>query len=153
MRNRGVGLILIILGIVIAFILISFTAQLQEQSLNQCICTQEGGTCAHQQGLPWQSFIGFLFVIILIIFGIYIFRKKEIKEKRKITKKDLGLLDKDEKKIYKLITDADGTIFQSELVDKSGFAKVKVTRILDKLEGKNIVTRRRRGMTNVVILN
>ncbi|PIN91750.1 hypothetical protein COU61_01900 [Candidatus Pacearchaeota archaeon CG10_big_fil_rev_8_21_14_0_10_35_13] len=48
--------------------------------------------------------------------------------------------------------EGDGTLFQSDLVDKSGFDKVKVTRILDKLEGKGFIERKRRGMSNVVIL-
>jgi len=43
-------------------------------------------------------------------------------------------------------------MFQSELVDENGYTKVKVTRILDKLEGRGLIERRRRGMTNVVIL-
>lgn len=36
--------------------------------------------------------------------------------------------------------------------NKTGLTKVKVTRILDRLEGREIIERKRRGMTNVVIL-
>ena len=63
-----------------------------------------------------------------------------------------SLLNEEEKKVIALLKEADGTMFQSDLVDKSGFTKVKVTRILDVLEGKRLVERKRRGMTNVVIL-
>ena len=45
-----------------------------------------------------------------------------------------------------------GSIYQSELVNKTGFNKVKVTRILDSLESQNLIERKRRGMTNIVIL-
>jgi uncharacterized membrane protein len=62
------------------------------------------------------------------------------------------LLNEEEKKAIVLLKEADGTMFQSDLVDKSGFTKVKITRILDVLEGKRLVERKRRGMTNVVIL-
>ena len=33
----------------------------------------------------------------------------------------------------------------------TGFGKVKITRVIDRLEGKNLIERRRRGMTNVVV--
>ena len=59
---------------------------------------------------------------------------------------------KDEKVIVKAIEDADGTMFQSDVVEKTGFSKVKVSRILDKLEGRQVLERKRRGMTNVVVL-
>ena len=52
----------------------------------------------------------------------------------------------------KAVEDAQGTIFQPDLADKTGFSKVKVTRILDRLEGKQLIERKRRGMTNVVVL-
>ena len=58
----------------------------------------------------------------------------------------------DEKKVYDAVAGAGGTIFQSELNEKAGMSKVKVTRILDKLEGKGLISRIRRGMTNVVII-
>ncbi len=62
---------------------------------------------------------------------------------------DLGV---EGRKLYDLIGGAGGAIFQSELVDKSGFSKVKVSRILDRLEGRGLLERRRRGMTNIVLL-
>lgn len=154
MKTKSIGIILIIVAIILALILISFTLQLQGHAAASCSCMQEEQECA-MQGLPWQSYLGFLFVLALIALGIYLLVKKEEKEikfRPKDAKKILNQLDKDEKKIYKLILDAQGTIFQSELVEKSGFDKVKVSRILDKLEGKQLIERRRRGMTNVVVL-
>ena len=66
--------------------------------------------------------------------------------------KSVADMGPDAKAALELIIKSDGTIFQSELAEKSGLGKVKVTRVLDKLEGKGIVERKRRGMTNVVIL-
>ncbi|MEK6845043.1 MAG: MarR family transcriptional regulator [Nanoarchaeota archaeon] len=43
-------------------------------------------------------------------------------------------------------------IFQAELIEKTKFGKAKITRILDRLEGKGFVERKRRGMTNIVVL-
>lgn len=62
------------------------------------------------------------------------------------------LSDPDEKVIVRIVIDDGGTIFQSQLVEKSGFSKSKVSLILDKLEARRILERKRRGMTNVVVL-
>ncbi len=62
------------------------------------------------------------------------------------------LSNTDEKKIVSLIIDEGGTIFQSQLVDRSGYSKSKVSLILDRLEAKKILERKRRGMSNVIIL-
>jgi uncharacterized membrane protein len=61
-------------------------------------------------------------------------------------------LDGEQKTVLGLIIDSGGSALQSELVDKTNLGKVKVTRILDALEVKGLVERRRRGMTNVVVL-
>lgn len=62
------------------------------------------------------------------------------------------LSNTDEKEIVRLIIAERGTIFQSQLVDKSGYSKSKVSLVLDRLEAKKIVERRRRGMSNVIVL-
>jgi uncharacterized membrane protein len=61
-------------------------------------------------------------------------------------------LSSDERIVLENVIEAEGAIFQSELIEKTKFSKAKVTRILDKLEGKGLVERRRRGMSNVIIL-
>ncbi len=61
-------------------------------------------------------------------------------------------LSEEEKQVLEKIIDEQGTIFQSKLVEETGFTKVKVTRLLDRLEGQDLIERKRRGMTNVVIL-
>jgi uncharacterized membrane protein len=67
-----------------------------------------------------------------------------------------GLLERltnpDEKRIVSLIIDEGGTIFQSQLVDRSGYSKSKVSLILDRLEAKKILERKRHGMSNAIVL-
>ncbi|MGD9130207.1 MAG: hypothetical protein PVH73_01370 [Candidatus Bathyarchaeota archaeon] len=67
-----------------------------------------------------------------------------------------GLLEKitnpDEKRVVSLIIDEGGTIFQSQLVDRSGYSKSKVSLILDRLEAKKILERKRHGMSNAIVL-
>jgi hypothetical protein len=62
------------------------------------------------------------------------------------------LTNTDEKELVTLIITEGGTIFQSQLVENSGYSKSKVSLILDRLEARNIIERRRRGMSNVVVL-
>lgn len=64
----------------------------------------------------------------------------------------LKILKDDELKIYETIFAEDGIIFQSELVDKTGFSKAKVSRCLSILESRDLVERNRRGMSNIVLL-
>ena len=62
------------------------------------------------------------------------------------------LSNPDEQKIVRLIVEEGGTIFQSQLVNKSGYSKSKVSLVLDRLEARKILERRRRGMSNVIVL-
>ncbi len=62
------------------------------------------------------------------------------------------LSNPDERKIIQLIIDEGGTIFQSQLVEGSGYSKSKVSLLLDRLEARKILERRRRGMSNVIVL-
>jgi uncharacterized membrane protein len=61
------------------------------------------------------------------------------------------MLKPEEKKVMNLIL-KEKTIFQADVSEKTKFSKVKITRILDKLESKDYIERKRRGMTNIVIL-
>ena len=63
-----------------------------------------------------------------------------------------GLRDEDETQIAKIIANEGGTIFQSQLVETSGFSKSKVSIVLDRLEARGVIERRRHGMSNVIIL-
>ena len=44
-------------------------------------------------------------------------------------------------------------MFQSTLMEKLEIGKVKMTRLLDKLESKQLIIRKRRGMNNIIVLN
>ena len=166
MRNKNVGLLIIGIAIILGVIVFLFNNALTKIVDTSC---SHGPSCPMYGTINVQTYVAIALIAIIIVIGlILIFSKEEkqivfkrIKErnnnnndniKLQDKEKNLKLLDQDEKKIYQSIIDAQGTIFQSDLVDKAGFDKVKVTRILDKLEGRQLIERRRRGMTNVVIL-
>ena len=62
------------------------------------------------------------------------------------------LLDEDEKRLYALIRERGGEMLQKDIVASGSFSKAKVTRLLDKLENKEVVARERHGMTNEIRL-
>jgi GTP-sensing pleiotropic transcriptional regulator CodY len=63
-----------------------------------------------------------------------------------------GLTGEDERMIVQIIADEGGTLFQSQLVERSGFSKSKVSIVLDRLEARGLLERRRHGMSNAVVL-
>lgn len=73
-------------------------------------------------------------------------------EKKRVRETALKALKGDERKIYQLLIDSDGVMFQSEIVKESELPKSTVSLTLDRLEARGLVERRRRGMSNVVIL-
>jgi len=175
MNKRQIGLVIIALAVVLFLVTLSLT--LYTNSLNKILhqsCNLPAEVCPFNKAVPNQSIIGFTIVAILAILGIYLVLQKEpkVKESRevrsgktgkigkaeggplrkpKISLQDLKELKAEEKKILGLV-EGEGAIFQAALVEKSGLSKVKVTRILDTLEGKGFIERKRRGMSNVVIL-
>lgn len=61
-------------------------------------------------------------------------------------------LKEDERRLYDMIVDRGGEVLQRDLVASGEFSKAKVTRLLDKLEGRELIKRERHGMTNMVKL-
>lgn len=166
MKNRAVGFLILGIAILIGFITFSFNRALTEIVDTSC---QHGPICPMQKTLEFQTNVSIGVTLFLAAVGLYlIFFGEEEKiitkikvvrpkfEPKKVKKEDyreiIKSLDGDEKLVFEKILEAEGSIFQSQLIDRTGFSKVKVTRILDKLEGRGLVERRRRGMTNVVIL-
>jgi uncharacterized membrane protein len=78
-----------------------------------------------------------------------ILSKKSLTNKQKIV---LSTLEGDEKIIYDYLTKK-GEIMQKDLVYELNFSKAKVSRILDKLESKNLVKKYSYGFSNKIKLN
>ena len=64
----------------------------------------------------------------------------------------LRFLDTDDKKIVNSIIKSNGHITQSKLVSITGLSRVKISRHLLSLEQKNIILRKKEGMTNTISL-
>lgn len=148
---------LMIIGIAIVMIIIIFIFNSALKDIVGQTCTH-GPSCTMYDTIKTQTGLSLAIAGIILIVGIFmLFNKprekivvKKIKEKKK--KLNLEGLDKKEKNVIKIIQDENGTMFQAELMEKLGIGKVGLTRLLDKLEAKQLIERKRRGMNNIIVL-
>jgi len=156
MRNKHAGCLIVGIAFLIGFIVFSF---------NRAMTNIVNESCSHGPGCPMWGTIEFqtnisvgiiTFVALIGLYFIFFSRDVEKIKPKKIDKEEyekvLKTLDEGQRKVLEKIIDEQGTIFQSELVEKTGISKVKVSRILDKLEGKGLIERRRHGMANVILI-
>jgi predicted transcriptional regulator len=166
MRNRYVGFLILSIAALIGFIIYSFNKTLKDIVSMSC---SHGPSCPMWRTIDFQTNISIGILIFVVTIGMYlIFFGEEVRiitkvkrvrpkiETKKISKESykeiLSELSPDERVVLEKVIEAEGAIFQSELIERTKFSKAKVTRILDKLEGKGLIERRRRGMSNVIIL-
>ena len=74
-----------------------------------------------------------------------------IPEKKSAAMVAADILDGDEKILFQKIVDNDG-LLQRELILNTDFSEPKVSRLLDKLERRGLIIRKRDGMGNRVML-
>jgi len=160
--TKAVGLAIMLASLALFVIGFTYIRSAEQALLAGHTLTQEG-ECVHPEKAvcPFQQlnklavpkYLGLFADIVLFGFGLYLFLKKTPEEQAlRKARKSATALGGEEAKAFDAITQSNGMIFQNELVEKLALSKVKVTRILDKLEGKGLVERRRRGMTNIIIL-
>ena len=157
-NQKNIGALLIIVSIVLIFILAFVKANIDKQEEFLCKTIHSNPDLdikqcpAHESPNSWLILIAFGIAFVILGGGIYmIFMpvKKGINEFKEI---NVSKLDEEEKKVYDLLKKNEGSLYQSDLIKETEFSKVRITRILDKMASKGIIERKRRGMTNIVIL-
>ena len=152
-KNLGYGLIVV--SILLLIILLFVKADMDEQGAFLCKLVEADPNLsledcpAHETSSSWLLIAAIVVVVLTLGAGISIVLPKKIQQPS--IKVDTSKLDSEEKKIYEIIKKNNG-VYQSDLIKETGFSKVKITRVLDKLESKGIIERRRRGMTNAIFL-
>ncbi len=155
MENKNVGWLIIGIAVVMVIIVLIFNFGLRNIVGQSCV---HGPSCSMYGTITIQTLISLAIILIIFVIGIVImFSKpkekivvKKVKEKKK--KLNLESLDKDEKKVINLLLQEGKAMFQADLMEKLEIGKVKTTRLLDKLEAKQFIERKRRGMNNIVVL-
>ncbi|MFH1056156.1 MAG: MarR family transcriptional regulator [Candidatus Altiarchaeota archaeon] len=148
------GAAVILMAVLMGVVLLSYMDTIGNVTQDSCTC---GDTCNMvEYNTPWVVYAGFAGVLLLFLLGASLSFKSGTLYGQ-VTGNDAWVermkkLSGDDKATYKFIVDSGGTVFQSEIVEKTGYSKVRVTRILDKLESRGVLERRRRGLTNIVVL-
>ncbi len=155
MENKHVGLLIIGIGVAIATIVWIFNSALKRIVGGSC---SHGLECTMYDTIQTQTGVSLAIVAVVLVIGLSIMftkpKEKIIIKKFKEEKKKLNLegLDKDERKVVDLLLEEGKAMFQADLMEKLEIGKVKTTRLLDKLEAKQFIERKRRGMNNIVVL-
>ena len=145
------GLSIVAISLITGLVL--FSVSIDYANITHAACGAP--TCTLANHIPVQSYAGFGVLIVSVGIGSYLTfiqpksERVQTVPKTKINK-IVGGLHEDERKIFNELTKGDGSTFQNDLIGLTGYSKVKVSRILDKLETKGLVERRRRGMANMV---
>ena len=160
MENKYVGYLLLGISILVVIIILLFNSTLKEIIKDSC-GEAHSLSCPMNRTVNEQTYIALGVVGILVIVSFilifskpqreFIFKTRTIEKKIKKKKMNTSDLKSEEKKVLELIQE-NKAVFQADLIEKTGFGKAKMTRIIDRLEGKGFVERKRRGLTNVVVL-
>ena len=160
MENKYVGYLLLGVSVLVIILIVLFNSTMKS-FVDETCSLEHGSSCPMYAAISKQTYLALGVVGLLIIVSFALIFSKPQKEiiiqtktiEKKAPKKtyDLTDLKPEEKQVFELIQN-NKAIFQSDLIEKTQFGKAKMTRIIDRLEGKNFVERKRRGMTNVVVL-
>jgi hypothetical protein len=150
MKQRPHKDIIISLAILTGFVfIVSLTIYYVEKNHNNGVC---GCTVPEPILIMILSSLG-LFVGTLIY---YFLSKRHDKERIDNTinaEATLLFLDKDERKVIKSLIKFKGSVNQSQLDNLTGLSRVKVFRILKRLEEKEIIFKEEKGRTFTISLN
>ncbi|MBI2100991.1 hypothetical protein HYT53_00075 [Candidatus Woesearchaeota archaeon] len=105
--------------------------------------------------ISWALTTAFGIDFLVFVLGVYIaffYKPFPMEHKKDFKQIDFSRLDDEERKVYELVKSKNGSAYQTDLIKETSFSKVKVTRVLDRLEAKDILERKRRGMTNIIVL-
>ena len=149
-NNKRLGIVLVILSLIIGGIFVYYISILTQKTQELgCFNNQECSTI--ERGLSISHIaVGIFSFILALGFYLLFFNKERIIEQKDY---DISKLNKEEKRVFSFIKEnkEKGT-YQSNIVENFNFPKSKVSRILDRLEANNLIERKRRGMTNIIVL-
>lgn len=157
MENKKVGLLIIGVALLIIVIILIFNIGLRDVISASC---SHGPSCRMYGTVRVQTFVSLAIAGFVFLIGLFlVFSKpeekiviKKVKGQERRKKLDLSGLEKGEREVVRLLEEENGAVFQRDLMEELEIGKVGMTRMLDRLEAKGLVERKRRGMNNIVVL-
>ncbi len=155
MNQTRIGYCLIVLSLLLLTTLVLVKLDDDKKDVYLCELTHENNLkmeeCpGHKSNTSWLIALSFGIAFLTLGSGLLLLFIPLRKEEQ--VKVDLAKLDEEERKIHDLLKTNEGSMYQSDLIKETDFSKVKITRILDKMEGRKLIDRKRRGMTNIIVL-
>ncbi len=158
--KKHIGAALIVFSVLLLALLTFVKVNVDTQESYVCELTHAANApieqCpAHQSNNSWLLTIAFGIAFLFLAIGFFVFLSpaRALPLARSSFKRvDLSELDEEEKEIYELLRQNQGSLYQSDLIKQTGFSKVRVSRVLDRMTSKGLIDRARRGMTNMVVL-
>ncbi|MEM2138120.1 MAG: MarR family transcriptional regulator [Candidatus Anstonellaceae archaeon] len=155
-ENRGMLAVLAAVFLLLAVAIYSYKTTLSQIAEETCSGLEP---CSHEKIVWAQDTVIAVLMLAMAAMAAGFFmltRKKpeavEFVEKHPQKKIDVSSLEPDEKKVMAILQNGGGSVFQGEIKNKLDYSKVKVSRILDRMEQKGLVEKRKRGMANLVVL-
>ncbi len=168
LNMKTIGSLLVGVSLILLFILILVKVNVDAEESYLCALVEKSPELsmeecpAHDSNTSWLLLAGFGIAFLVLVSGFYMLfmpakakygEHALAKEHQNVEKEiDLSGFSDEEKRIYELLKLNHGSIYQSDLIKETGLTKVRISRLLDRLEGKGIIDRKRRGMTNIVVL-
>ncbi len=162
---RILGMVLILSAIFLGFALTALKGNTDAQGLELCQYYTENNLdmskCpAHDEATSWYYITAFGVAFIAFAMGAYFVLTAQAPSPPPASNEqvfvkptfDASALDGEEKLVWEKMIEANGSLFQGDLIKSTGFSKVKLSRILDKLESRSAIERKRRGMANLVVV-
>ena len=157
MKNKNVGFLIVGISVLIVVIVLIFNAGLKTIVETTC---DHGASCTMYDTISLQTNLSLAIAGLVLVIGLFLIFSKEservvvkkVKVKGRAKRIDLSKLDSDERKVVAILRREKGAFFQKGVMEEIGVGKVKMTRLVDKLEAKGLVERKRRGMNNIIVL-
>ncbi len=100
--------------------------------------------------------LGLIVVMIFSLGSLWIFRLKGLKTKKGVREGEFKTIkvetENDEDKVINILKAAGGRLSQKTIAENCGFSKSKTSELLTIMEGKGIITRKKKGREKIVIL-
>ncbi|MBI5391900.1 hypothetical protein HZB00_02765 [Candidatus Woesearchaeota archaeon] len=154
---KTLGSVLVGFAIILLFLLTFI--KIDDDKKSTVLCDQFKGNMeqcpVHKSSFSWMIIVAYGIGFIVLVLGFYLLFSHKLENhepKKEFKPVAIDKLDPEEKVVYAFVQGKEGSAYQSDLIKETHFSKVKMTRILDKMELKGILERKRRGMTNIIVL-